>query len=96
MKNAREQQWHTYMCTFAVGWGRLFARLFACTAYAHLCVCLSHVLECKRVVAHVVCLCLNQPVNTHVGFLSFFFATGVCDHLCRAQSPGSWLMPCRC
>lgn len=46
-------------------------RLLACTAYTHLCVCLCHVLECKRVVAHVVCLCLNQRVNTHVGCLSF-------------------------
>lgn len=45
--------------------------LFVCAVYTRMCVCLYHVLECKRVVAHVVCLCLNQPVNTHVGCLSF-------------------------
>ena len=38
---------------------------------ARLCVCLCHVFECQYVVASVVCLCLNQPVNTHVEYLSF-------------------------
>lgn len=74
MKNAREQRWHTYMYICS-RMGRLLSHLFAVhVAYAFVCmpsyaclrVCLRHVLECKCVVANVVCLCLNRPVNTHV------------------------------
>lgn len=42
------------------------ARCIRICVYACLCVCLRHVLECKCVVANVLCLCLDRPVNTHV------------------------------
>lgn len=103
MKNACVRQWHTYMCTFAAGWGDCL-HIYMYVQYIHKCVysdvlfcaiCLCHILECERVTADVLCLCLNQLENTHVG-MSAVLAMGVCGHLCQAQSPGSWLMPCSC
>lgn len=88
MKNVREQPWHTCMCTL----GRLL-----CVLPVHVYACLCHVLECKRVVTDVVCLCLESAREfTRGNACGFIFAMGVCDHLCQAQSPGSWLMPCSC
>lgn len=55
MKNAREQQWHMYMCTFEA----------VCTVYSQTCRSLER--ECVAVVADTVCL----SQDAHVEFLSF-------------------------
>lgn len=48
--------------------------------YCLVCVyaCLCHVLECKRVFTDVVCLCLNQPENSHVGMPVVLFLQWEC------------------
>lgn len=80
MKNACEQQWHTYMCIFAAGWEDCL-HIHMYVHYIHVCLFLRalmcntscYILDCERVNTNVLCLCLNQPENTHVGTSAVFF-----------------------
>lgn len=82
------------MCTFAIGKEDCSGIYLCVFVHKHFCVCPCHVLECKRVVADFVSELTSEST---LGILFVFFSHGsVCDHLCHAQSPGSWLMPCSC